>query len=73
MTYRRRMDHDFEQKMERARLYLKNLEARIKPLSPESRLRENRKYALDLELKLEQRMKQIYADKKHKLKTSRKR
>ena len=66
-NYRRRLDHDFEQKLERTRMHLKNLEARIKPLSPESKLRENRKYTLDLELKLEQRMKQIYDEKKYKL------
>lgn len=66
-AYQRRMDQLFFQKLETARLYIEKYQTRMKYLSPENRLRENRKYAVDLEETITRRMEQILTDRKHKV------
>jgi exodeoxyribonuclease VII large subunit len=62
-----RMKRILEQQLTTARMRLEHEAARIKLLSPESRLRENRRYALELEEKLQQRMVQLFTEKRHRL------
>ena len=64
-AYQRRMDQLLFQKLETARLHIEKYQTRIKYLSPENRLRENRKYAIDLEETITRRMEQILTDRKH--------
>lgn len=66
-AYQRRMDQLFFQKLETARLYIEKYQTRMKYLSPENRLRENRKYAVDLEETITRRMEQILTDRKHRV------
>ena len=66
-AYQRRMDQLFFQKLETARLYIEKYQTRMKYLSPENRLRENRKYAVDLEETITRRMEQILSDRKHRV------
>ena len=66
-AYQRRMDQLFFQKLETARLYIEKYQTRMKYLSPENRLRENRKYAVDLEETIARRMEQILTDRKHRV------
>ena len=64
-AYQRRMDQLLFQKLETARLHIEKYQTRIKYLSPEIRLRENRKYAIDLEETITRRLEQILTDRKH--------
>ena len=66
-AYQRRMDQLFFQKLETARLYIEKYQTRMKYLSPENRLRENRKYAVNLEETITRRMEQILTDRKHRV------
>lgn len=62
-----RMRQGLSQKLATARLRLANYGTKLGYLSPENRLRENWKYAADLEDKLAERMGQILLAKRHKL------
>jgi exodeoxyribonuclease VII large subunit len=62
-----RMQRMLEQQLATARMRLEHEAARLKFLSPESRLHENQRYALELEEKLQQRMTQIVTEKRHRL------
>lgn len=65
--YRGRMDRMLQQKMDSARLKLSHYRTKLRYVSPESRLRENRRYTLELEEKLKDRMENILQQKKHRL------
>ena len=61
------MNRNLQQKFHVARMKTEHYQAKLNFLNPESKLRENRKYAIDLEEQLHQQMKQILFIKKHKL------
>lgn len=61
------MNRSLQQKLRVARMKTEHYQAKLNFLSPENKLRENRKYAVDLEEQLHQQMKQILLMKKHKL------
>ncbi len=61
------MNRNLQQKLRVARMKTEHYQAKLNFLSPENKLRENRKYAIDLEEQLHQQMKQILLMKKHKL------
>lgn len=63
--YERRMYQNLYQKLHMARLRMKQYQTKLKYLSPENKLRENRKYAVDLEETLHRRMEQLLLDRKH--------
>ena len=54
-------------KVEHERLRLKNYQTRLGYLNPESRLREKRSYAVELEERLRDRMEKVLLLKKHRL------
>ena len=60
-----RMDRALGQKLEMEKLKLRQYQTRLKFLSPESKLRENRRYTIDLEEKLDRQMREIWKNKKH--------
>lgn len=66
-VYQRQMERNLDQKLTSARLQLSHYQTKMRYLSPGSRLRENQKYALDLEEKLKKRMEQLLMEKKHSL------
>lgn len=53
------------QKIIKARMKLEHLKTRLSYVSPAGKLRENRKYAADLEEKLQERMEKILMSKRH--------
>ncbi|MCI5874173.1 MAG: exodeoxyribonuclease VII large subunit [Clostridiales bacterium] len=55
------------QKMEAARMRLAHAQTKLRYLSPENKLRENRKYAADLEERATMRMTQLLEQKRHQL------
>lgn len=61
------MNRCLQQKLHMARMKTEHYRTKLNFLSPENKLRENRKYAIDLEETLHQQMKQILFMKKHKL------
>lgn len=61
------MERLMDQKLAMARMRLSHAATRLRYLSPENKLRENRKYAADLEEKLRFGMEQIIEQKKHTL------
>lgn len=61
------LNRSLQQKLRVARLRTEHYQTRLNFLSPENKLHENRKYAIDLEETLKQQMKQILFMKKHKL------
>lgn len=61
------MERLMRQKLATERMRLDHLATKLGYLSPENKLRENRKYAADLEEKLRLRMEQIIEQKKHAL------
>ena len=63
--YARRMEQNLHQKVRMARLRVEKYETKLSYLNPESKLRENRKYAVDLEETLIRQMEQILSVKKH--------
>ena len=65
--YRGRMDWVIQQKLASAKLKISHYQTKLRFFSPENRLRENRRYALDLEEKLRNRMEHILQQKKHRL------
>lgn len=66
-VYQRQMERNLDQKLTSAWLQLSHYQTKMRYLSPGSRLRENQKYALDLEEKLKKRMEQLLMEKKHSL------
>lgn len=67
IVYQRQMERNLDQKLTSARMQLSHYQTKMRYLSPGSRLRENQKYALDLEEKLKKRMEQLLMEKKHSL------
>lgn len=67
IVYRSQMERNLDQKLTSARMQLSHYQTKMRYLSPGSRLRENQKYALDLEEKLKKRMEQLLMEKKHSL------
>lgn len=65
--YRSRMEYGLVQKLDTARMRLKHCRTKLGYLSPGNKLRENRRYAMELEDKLLQQMNQILTGKKHRL------
>lgn len=55
------------QKIEAARMRLAHAQTKLRYLSPENKLRENRKYAIDLEERIKMRMTQLLEQKRHQL------
>lgn len=62
-----RMRFMLTQKIDRNRMKLEHYRTRLQAASPAGKLRENRRYAVDLEEKLKQRMEQILTEKRHRL------
>ena len=62
---RRRMYQNMAQKVNVSRMHIQNMEMKLRNLSPENRLRENRMYVMELEQRMEQLMQRIFMDKKH--------
>ena len=65
--YEKRMRQNLLSKVEHERLRLKNYQTRLGYLNPESRLREKRSYAVELEERLRDRMEKVLLLKKHRL------
>lgn len=66
-TYRSQLNRNLSQKLLNLRLRVTNIQTRLGYLSLESRLRENRRYAADLEEKLNGCMQRLFVEKKHRL------
>lgn len=64
-TMQRRMYQNVAQKLNISRMRLQQMEMRLRTLSPENRLRENRMYVAELQQKMEQLMQRIFLEKKH--------
>jgi len=62
---RRRMYQNMTQRVNVERMRMQTMEMRLRNLSPENRLRENRMYVAELQQRLEQRMQKIFTDRKH--------
>lgn len=62
-----RIDQSLWQKIDMARMKIEHIQTKLRFLSPANRLRENRKYAADLEEKIKQLMEQQLLAKKHQL------
>ena len=65
--YQSQMERSLYQKIETARMRLSHIQTKLRYLSPENKLRENRKYAVDLEERMRLRMEQLMEQKRHKL------
>lgn len=65
MTMHRRMYQNVSQKLNISRMRLQQMEMRVRALSPENRLRENRMYVSELQQKIEQLMQNTFLGKKH--------
>lgn len=66
-AYQSRMERLQRQKIETARLRISNMQTKLRYLSPENKLRENRRYVLELEEHVKARMCQILEQKRYKL------
>lgn len=66
-AYEERMQRSLRIQLEAARRRVEHLQVRLRYLSPENKLRENRKYAADLEGQLNDCMKRIVEDRRHRL------
>lgn len=62
-----RLERGMKQKLGTCRLRLQHLDAHMKLVSPGYRLRENKKYAVDLEEKLKNQMETVLKEKKHQM------
>lgn len=62
-----RMRFMLTQKIDRNRMKLEHYRTRLQAASPAGKLRENRRYAVDLEEKLKHQMEQILTEKRHRL------
>ena len=63
----RRLNQNMVQKVKLSRMRMQTMEMKLRSLSPENRLRENRMYVAELEQRLEQVMQRIFTNKKHQL------
>jgi len=61
----RRMYQNMAQKVSLSRMQIQAMEMKLRNLSPENRLRENRMYVAELQQRVEQLMHRIFTDKKH--------
>ena len=66
-SMRRRMYQNMTQKVHISRMRMQNMEMKLRKLSPENRLRENRMYVAELEQRIEQLMQRILTEKKHRV------
>jgi len=66
-SMRRRMYQNMTQKVHMSRMRMQNMEMKLRNLSPENRLRENRMYVAELEQRMEQLMQRIFTEKKHRV------
>ena len=64
---RRRMYQNMAQKVHVSRMRMQNMEMKLRNLSPESRLRENRMYVAELGQRMEQLMQRTFMEKKHRV------
>ena len=62
-----RMNRALQQKLDMAKLKVNQYQTKLQYVSPESKLHEHRKYAVDLEEKLHRQMEQVLTEKKHRL------
>ena len=62
-----RMNRALQQKLDMAKLKVNQYQTKLQYVSPESRLHEHRRYAVDLEEKLYRQMEQVLTEKKHRL------
>ena len=62
-----RMNRALQQKLDIAKLKVNQYQTKLQYVSPESRLHEHRRYAIDLEEKLYRQMEQVLMEKKHRL------
>ena len=62
-----RMNRALQQKLDIAKLKVNQYQTKLQYLSPESKLHEHRRYAVDLEEKLYRQMEQVLTEKKHRL------
>ena len=62
-----RMNRALQQKLDIAKLKVNQYQTKLQYVSPESRLHEHRRYAVDLEEKLHRQMEQVLTEKKHRL------
>lgn len=65
--YQNQMERSLSQKIETARMHLSHMQTKLRYLSPENKLRENRKYVVDLEERMRLRMQQLIEQKRHRL------
>lgn len=65
--FEQRMERSLRQKIQNCRMREEHLKVRLRYLNPENKLRENRKYALDLEENLQREMQRILERKKHQM------
>lgn len=65
--YRSQMERLVYQKLDTARMRFSHAQTKLRYLSPENKLRENRKYAADLEERMQLRMEQLLEQKRHTL------
>lgn len=65
--YRSQMERLVYQKLDTARMRFSHVQTKLRYLSPENKLRENRKYAADLEERMRLRMEQLLEQKRHTL------
>lgn len=66
-SYQSQMERVLSLKIESARMRLSHMQTKLRYLSPENKLRENRKYAVDLEERMRLRMEQLMEQKRHRL------
>lgn len=66
MMLQRHLEQDMSRKVSIARMQAEHMETKLRMLSPENRLREQRMYVLELEQRIEQLMQQSFIAKKHK-------
>ncbi len=65
--YGQRMERSIRQKIQTGRMRVEQLGLKLRYLNPENKLRENRKYAIDLEDTLQRKMQEIVERKKHEM------
>ncbi|MBR3770180.1 MAG: exodeoxyribonuclease VII large subunit [Lachnospiraceae bacterium] len=64
-TMHRRIYQNMVQKVNVSHMRMQTMEMKLRNLSPENRLRENRMYVAELQQRMEQRIQRIFSEKKH--------
>ncbi|MBR5127915.1 MAG: exodeoxyribonuclease VII large subunit [Roseburia sp.] len=64
-TMHRRIYQNMAQKVNVSQMRMQAIEMKLRKLSPENRLRENRMYVAELQQRIEQRMQRVFSEKKH--------